>query len=91
MELVFVMVDGFEMNHRIVLRNLSQLCFQIGKNSLVEYGLSVFSDDHNMVVTEIDIMGGMDKIHTCIVPYRKNATGITPSLDLTVGDLSNDR
>ena len=54
MDVIFIMVDCFDLNEWIMLRDFRQLNLKVGKNSLIEYRLSVFGYKNDMVVTLVD-------------------------------------
>jgi len=50
------MVDYSETNIWVVYRNFRQLYLKVGKNSLVEYSLTIFGGNNQVVLTMIDAM-----------------------------------
>lgn len=89
MDVVLVMIDLLENNRRIMLGDFRQLDVKVGKNSLIKHRPPVFGADDDVIVALINTMRQSSDFHTvdCISNQKKTA-GITPSHDLTVGDLS---
>ena len=82
------MIDLFEMDQWIMFCYFRQLDFEVSKNSLVEYLPPIFCNNDYMIVAAIYTMLEMYQLHTFYYTAPKKNAGGTPSLDLTVGDLS---
>ncbi len=57
MDMIFVGVDGFELEIRIVFRDSLNPPQDKGLNTVIDDGASVFSRKDNMIVTEKDRVG----------------------------------
>lgn len=54
MDVVFVVVDGFEENGWVVLGDIEQFPLHIGEQASVEDGSAVFGWQDDVIVAEID-------------------------------------
>ncbi len=62
--MIFIMIHLFEGYQWIMGGNLRQLQIEVCKNSLVENPFSVLGGDHNVIVTVVETMGEVGKIHS---------------------------
>lgn len=86
MEVVWVVrieVDGFEVNHGVVFAYLEELCFEVGKNSLIQPFVSVFCGNGHMVITVVHAVSQFNEFHASIVLSAKRILEATASFGLT--------
>ena len=53
MDVVFIMIDCFTFDKRVVLPDFIELNLEVSKNSLIEYLSTVFAYEHQMVFAMI--------------------------------------
>ena len=79
MNVILIVIHRLEPNQWIVFRDLRQLLVKIGKNSVIEYFLSVFCNQYYVIIAMVDTMRKVSQFHPSYITPKKMQGELHPS------------